>query len=505
MPTDLGTHFQTIWAQKYRVLVISFIVAGAAFLLSSQQNEVFEASMRFRLAAGEVVSGQRVSEAETAFLASSYAELGSGEAVLGPAAETVGLSVDRLRGATDVAASDTPGFIDISASASSSERAEELATAVGRALTTAIEERQRGALATSIAPVQEELDQLAEDLGDLDIDDPERPQLRARYDALLQALITRQVRTVDQLEEVSPARGSDVPVSPRPRRDATLAFLLALVVNAELVVLLGAVGGRLSRNDLTEDVAETTGLPLLAKIPGGRRSEPLEAFRELRTNLQFMSEGGRISSVAVVGDGPGIGKTLTTLNLARSFASAGSSVVVIDGDLRRPSLHQRLGIDRAPGLTDFLRHAGVDVVRPAPEGEPSTLDVVTSGSPFADPSDLLVSRIRPLLDELRAVQLVVFDTPPLRLFADGLVIASECDATVLVVDVRSTKRRDVKNALDRLRQVGANVVGVVANRTDDVRERSYYDVAAKEARKDLELDDDLGAPPPPARRTRNIT
>lgn len=481
MPTDLGDHFRAIWAKKYLVLLISLLVAAAAYLLSSQQDEVFEASLRLRLAPGEVVSGQRVTETETAFLATSYAELGSGDVVLDPAAEAVGLSVDRLRGVADVAASGTPGFIDVSASAGSAERAEELADAVSQALVDAIQERQDATLATTVAPVQAELDELADELGTLELEDPERPMLEARYDALLQALISRQVRTVDRLEVVSPARSEGAPVSPRPRRDATLAFLLALVINGELVVLLSALGDRLSPENLAEDIAQTTGLPLLARVPGGRRSQPTEAFRELRTNLQFMGGDRSISSVAVVGDAAGVGKTMAALNLARSVASAGLTVVLVDGDLRRPSVHDRLGIPRTPGLTDFIQEGRTDVVRSAPAGEPGTLDVLTSGSPLADPLDLLTTRLRPLIDVLRTSELTVIDTPPLRLFSDGLAIASECDATILVVDVRSTKRREVKVAVERLRQVGANVVGVVANRTEDVRERAYYDVAAKEA------------------------
>lgn len=480
MSTDLGEHFRAIWKRKYHVLALSLLIAGGVYLLSSQRAEVFEASVRLRLVPAEVASGQRASETETAFLTTSYAELASSDAVLTRAATALGTDVDAIESDTDVEPADTPGFIDVSASAGSPEEAADIATALSTALVAAVEERQQQTLAAATEPLQAELERIGDQLANLPIDVVDRPILQARYDALLQALITRQVQAVDQVDVVSPARTEDAPVSPRPQRDALFAFLVALVVNGELVVLFSSMGGRLSRENLAEDVTATTGLPLLATVPTGSRAETSEAFRELRTNLQFMAGIQEISSLAIVGDGPEIGKTTTALNLARSMASLGTAVVVVDGDLRRPSLHEHLACHRAPGVTDFLA-GDRNVVRTAPSGEPAMMRVMTSGRPLADPSDLLTVRVGALIEHLGAAELVIIDTPPLRLFADALNIAAQCDATVMVVDVRSTKRQALKSAVERLNQVGANVVGVVANRTDAEPNRRYYDVAAAEA------------------------
>jgi capsular exopolysaccharide synthesis family protein len=217
-----------------------------------------------------------------------------------------------------------------------------------------------------------------------------------------------------------------------------------------------------------------TGLPVLAEVPRTGGAEVIEAFRTLRTSLMFMTTSERLRTLAVVSVDPGSGKTFTALNLAREAAALEVPVVLIDGDLRRPILHDRLKLPRSPGLSEAL--AGTAETTDVGHPIQGWLRVVTSGAPVADPAGLFGGRaFREALDGMTWAELVVVDTPAGGLFADALAIASQCDATLVVVDAQNSKRRAVRNLVESLRHVSAQPIGIVLNRTEPASRPSYYE------------------------------
>ncbi|HEX2851419.1 MAG TPA: CpsD/CapB family tyrosine-protein kinase, partial [Acidimicrobiales bacterium] len=200
----------------------------------------------------------------------------------------------------------------------------------------------------------------------------------------------------------------------------------------------------------------------------------IEGLRTLRTSLMLMSTAERLRTLAVVSVEPGAGKTFIALNLARETAALEVPVVLVDGDLRRPIVHERLGIQRVPGLADALTGAStIDACGRVIEG---WLRVVPAGREVADPAGLFGGReLRSLTEGMAGAELIVFDTPAGGLFADALAIASQCDATLLVIDAQSTRRRPVRHLIENLRQVGAQPIGVVLNRTEPTPRPSYYE------------------------------
>ncbi len=143
--------------------------------------------------------------------------------------------------------------------------------------------------------------------------------------------------------------------------------------------------------------------------------------------------------------------------------------------MRKPAVHDRLGVPRAPGLTQVLQGGDLTTaLRKLPDTP--FLRVLPSGAPVQDASGVLGARaFRHVLDALRAVRLVVVDTPPAALFADAMAVASQCDATIFVLDIKTSRRRQVRQALEALERAGANLVGVVVNRTNVPRRSSYYE------------------------------
>jgi capsular exopolysaccharide synthesis family protein len=212
---------------------------------------------------------------------------------------------------------------------------------------------------------------------------------------------------------------------------------------------------------------------VLAMIPRGRGPDVVEAFRTLRTNLLFLEGAGRPRTVALVSPNPGAGKSFCAIHLAESAVAVDAEVVLVDADLRRPVIHSRVRVPREPGLSDALR--GGDMYRAihCVEGIPN-LKVMPSGSPVSDTVGVLGGRaFRGVLDALDTAELVVVDTPPGAVYADALAVSAQCDATLLVLDAKTTRRRAARLMIESLERTGATLIGVVMNNSSFSRRDTY--------------------------------
>jgi capsular exopolysaccharide synthesis family protein len=244
-------------------------------------------------------------------------------------------------------------------------------------------------------------------------------------------------------------------------------------------------------NDLArspEEVSEAAGASVLATIPVVRgrrarrrlvedgRAQPLddEGYRLLRTNVQFASVDHPPRVMLVTSALPGEGKTTTASNLALAFAEGGRSVVLIDGDLRRPAIHRLFDAPSSRGLTELIvamypdgRQYGHEVYR--------NLSVIPAGPLPPNPADLLGSdRMAHLIDQLRnEFDVVVIDAPPVLAASDAAILSTMVDGAILVIDLHKTKRREIRKARAAIETVNGRVVGIVVNRFK-VRDRAYY-------------------------------
>jgi capsular exopolysaccharide synthesis family protein len=470
----VSEHLRVIWRRKWRILAVALVLAGIVYVRSDSEPDEYRAT-----AILAVTPGRTDADAATSGrLARTYAELAETRPVVALAVEDGKLRVgaSAARDQVESEASDD-GFVEITGDGPSPQRAEGLAGAVAKALVATVKTRQETARTETLAPTTAELDDLERRLSsrDLPADAPLRIALTARYDALYRAVTEAKLRTLDRLEVVSPARSASAPVAPTPARDGLLTFLGALAAFSLLAVLVEVLSDRFSTERPAEEVTRVTGLPVLAEIPRSGGAEVVEAFRTLRTSLMFMSTSERLRTLAVVSVDPGAGKTATALNLAREAAALEVPVVLIDGDLRRPVLHERLDIPRSPGLSEAL--AGTSDTAGVGHLVQGWLRVVPSGAPVADPAGLFGGRaFREALDGMTWAELVVVDTPAGGLFADALAIASQCDATLIVVDAERSKRRAVRHLVESLRHVSAQPIGIVLNRTEPAPRPAYYEV-----------------------------
>lgn len=306
--------------------------------------------------------------------------------------------------------------------------------------------------------------------------------------AIAQAVAESLVRAVDTLEKpktsgmspvslsvVTPAAAPTSPSSPNARLNLILGFLLGLAVGTVAALLRSTLDTRIRGE---AELRRVTDSPLLGGIAFDQdatknplltqstaQSPRAESFRQLRTNLKFANVSGQAQTVLVTSSLPGEGKSTTATNLAIALAQSGQTVCLVDADLRRPMVHDYLGLDRNAGLTTALvGQAEInDLLQQWGEDE---LFVLTSGEIPPNPSELLGSdEMKHLVSRLeQAFDTVVIDAPPLLPVTDAAILAQFVSGVVVVVSTQKTKYQELEKSLSGLELVGANVLGIVLNR-----------------------------------------
>ncbi|CAH1206826.1 Tyrosine-protein kinase YwqD [Paenibacillus plantiphilus] len=201
-----------------------------------------------------------------------------------------------------------------------------------------------------------------------------------------------------------------------------------------------------------------------------------EAYRTLRTNLQYAEVDRSLQLLMVTSANPKEGKTTTINNLAVAYAQTEKSVLLVDADLRKPTAHGTFQISNRCGLTHVLTGKATTNEALKKTHIPN-LHIMPSGSIPPNPSELLGSRkMDQLLEELRSkYDHVLIDTPPVLAVSDAQIMASRCDGVLLVVNARSVKRQQVVKARDALQFVQARIVGVALNQTANRDRSNYYE------------------------------
>lgn len=204
------------------------------------------------------------------------------------------------------------------------------------------------------------------------------------------------------------------------------------------------------------------------------KSISAESYKTLRTNIQYSSFDKKIRTIVVTSSEPGEGKSTTAGNLALTFAQAEKKTIIIDCDLRKPSLHKKFRISNLSGLSDVL--IGRSTVDESVYKYSTDLDVLTSGKLPPNPSEMLGSKVmESLLIALRErYDIIILDSAPLQAVTDAQILSTKADGTVLVVRAERTKKDSVVQAKALLDKVGANILGVVLNGIENSRRKYYY-------------------------------
>lgn len=287
-----------------------------------------------------------------------------------------------------------------------------------------------------------------------------------------------------RIETIQPATTPTSASSPQKVPDLALGLLLGLVAGLGLAVLRDLLDTKVRTE---ADVREATDLSLVGSVafdPTASkrplvvhldpRSPRAEAFRSLRTNLQFVDVGRRARRFLLSSAMPSEGKTTTVANLAITIAEGGARVLLIDADLRRPRLAEVMGVEGAVGLTDVLigRAELEDVVQPWGS---AGLEVLPSGTVPPNPSELLGSKaMRALLETADGLyDYVIVDTPPLLPVTDAAVLSTMTDGVLLVAAAGRTRRPQLAGAVTTLAGIESRVLGVILTMVPQRRSGGY--------------------------------
>lgn len=478
------------------LLVLATALAGiAAYVASQQMTPVYQASTTVLVnEAGTDQTENYQLNIRGDRLPRTYAEMMTNTPVLEQVREQLDLPMDvgDLERAITVQPVRDTQLIEITTEDTDPHRAANIANTLVEVFAQRNESLQtqrfatyRGSLETRIDQVEQQIEETRSALAEAGDADREQlqtalEQYRQVYTDLLQnyeRVRFAEVQSTSNITMVEPATPPDNPIRPRTLTNT----LLAAVVGAML-----AVGGVFLYEYLDTTLKDPSVLTTMLNLPilgliarhdadnerpiaaAEPRSPVTEAFRALRTNIQYTSVDRSLRSLVVTSAEQGIGKTTVLTNLALVLAQNGKQVVLVEGDLRRPKVHALVGSANTIGLADLFVREDMTIDAAIHQTEYPNLSVIPAGKTPPNPSELLGSdKMSRLLKHLQEqFDLVVIDAPPILAVTDAAVLAPAVDGVLLVAKPGQTKVPALQQTVQQLRRVGATIMGVVLNDVD---------------------------------------
>jgi capsular exopolysaccharide synthesis family protein len=391
-----------------------------------------------------------------------------------------GLTARQIKSNVSITAQGESNIVDVSAAASSPALAAGIANTYADQFVKDQQQASRRYFGSALGLVRKEYAALP-------------PQQRTGSQGLALTNRAQSLQILSQLQSgnVQVAQAATLPTSPsspKITRNTVLGGVLGLLLGLGLAFLFERLDRRVKDPDDLERIYK---LPMLGMIPdspayprhaaqGGDAPAPLppselEVFRMLRARLRYFNVDRDLSTILVTSAASGDGKTTVVQNLAEAAASMGSRVLIIESDLRRPSLGERLALNRAPGLAEVLisaipiEHAiqTTSVARGTngTAASRSSVDLLTAGAPPPNPAELIESHAMEQVLEWAAANydLVLLDTPPLSVVPDAIPLLRRSDGVLIVSRLRKNTRDGAARMRDELTSLGAPLLGVVAN------------------------------------------
>lgn len=485
---SLRDYGRVVSRRKWIVVCAVLTSVFAAVLFSSLQTSIYEADTEILIEPrdGAGLFEDRASSVNNRSIQTEIRVI-EGAAVRARVQENLGLDTEP----PEVVASsiqDTD-VIRLTVRDANAANAQIYANAYAEAYIEVRREQSSAELTAAAAEVEIAIGELQTQLDSLEVRDPRR-------DLLAEQLVSFKT-TLDQIRvdtalltggaiAIKPAQFPASPVEPTPARSVALAAVVGLLLGLGAAFLVDYLDDKVrTPQDLERLTAESVlavvpvdpppdDRPITISEPSHARSE---AYRGLRTNIQFRGLDDQLRVIQVTSSLAGEGKTTTASNLAVVLAQAGQRVALVDGDLRRPRLHEMFSVAQSPGLTDLLLGAAPrDVVNHVALGDNAQLSLYCSGVAPANPSELLGGRrMRQLLSDMGGhYDYVIVDSAPLLPVSDSLVLANLVDGVVVVVQAGRVTEANVVDSLSRLSRVAGPMLGLVINQVRPSSTESDY-------------------------------
>ncbi len=487
------------------LVVAAALVAGSvAYVVSKKSTPIYQASTTLMVnqASNPAITTAYADILTSERLAQTYASLLTSRPVLEEAARRVGIADLADLGSISVTPVRDTQLLRIVVEGAD----QQLIARVANTLPEVFIERNRAMQLGQVdkAKLEEEIANTEQDLAETTqklksvTDDTERTRLetslaqfRSTYSNLVasyQQVKLAEAQATNNIVVAEPAVVPEIPVRPRTRTNTLLAALVGILLAVGVAFLIEYLDDTIKTPD---DISRVSGLSTLGAISRlkevgstrpllsllGSKAPESEAYRTLRTNIQFSSVDKPVRTLLVTSSGPGEGKSTTASNLAMVLAQTGQRVVLVDTDLRRPVMHKIFGVPNNVGMTTALLSG--DHVALEGHLQPTgadNLQLLTSGPIPPNPSELLGSHRMAHLVEVLSEQadVVIFDSPPVLAVTDAAVLGRQMDGVLLVVEAGETREQALAHSVSELQKTGANILGVALNRLDSRRGGYYY-------------------------------
>lgn len=518
---DIRRYMGLIWHWAW--LLIVFVIAGGliGYFTSTRETPVYRAEATIWISESRTLN-EYANILASERLAQTYAQLMVQKPIFEGVINKLNLDMDAntLKNRVSVSVVEETQLLQIRVEDTDPERAAYIANEVGEVFSQINSKFQADRYEDSISTLSEQLDQvdlqiqdtnqklvnLQDSLEEATMEDGttqivmsleqqrERDRLETNltlyqqiYTNLLQSLEAVRLAeaqgssTVNLVEHAEPP---EAPFRPNVFQDTSLAAVIGLILGIGVVFLIEALDDTVKG---PADVARILGLPVLGYI-GHLKEDDLpitaaeprapvsEAFRALRTNIQYAGVDRQIRKLLITSATPQDGKSTVAVNLGVVVAQSGKKVAVVDADMRRPSLHHRLRTSNRVGLSDLFVQEVLQLDGSLRETRISGFHLVTSGGLPPNPSELLGShKMEAVLNQILQVSdMVVIDSPPVMAVTDAAILAPKMDGVVLVIRPGVTKIVHTRQTVEQLRRGGANLLGVVLNDIEHKRSRYYY-------------------------------
>jgi len=473
------TYARILWRRKWIFLAVVVILPVAVYEASLRSPRLYQSSVLLQVQPTSVDTAQGTSTGgpSAQFIAIAARLIQTTGVAQGARRQLHSRprpTATQLLSAITVTTDPSTGFITITAQADQARQAAKIANAFGAAVNSSRAREAVKQINQGIAGLTAQISALP------------RSAFVVRDQLVVQLERLRAQRTAQgaNAQIIEPAVAHSTPISPHPVRNTLLGLVVALLLAFGLVALAESLDQRVRSQENLEELA---GLPLLAAVPKTafrqmQTAESIEAFRRLRANLTFFNVDRDLSSIVIASGHTADGKTMVALNLANAYAFSGNNVVLIDADLRRPRIAERLQIEPGLGLAGVLSgqsevdEALLDIgVR---SSGPGRVLVLPAGEVPPNPAELLASkRMHRLIEELSTVcDVVILDTSPLMAVSDALPLLDEAAGVLLIGRLGVIRRSDIRYLRRILDGAQSSALGLVATGLRRKRaSRSYPD------------------------------
>lgn len=527
---ELRQYF-TVLIKWWWLIVAAMVIAGGAALAGSlTAPRTYQSRATLMVGSAMQNPNPNASEFSTGqALAQSYSDLVRREPVLRGALDALKLDWDWLALQGMVSSRVVPGtqLLEISVIDTNPQRAKVLTDAIVQQLiqqspagNNLEQESDRQFILDQIENLKTNIKQAQDEIASLDNDIAKATSVRQIQDARsrqdsLRSQVTSWQSTYAALS-TNLSQGSTNflrVVEPAQLGGAVGASMISNILLATAIGLVLASGAAFALEYLDdtirtpEDINAVAELQMLGSVPRLKgedyagnlvtiqepRSPMAEAYRMLRTNLQFSAIDRSLQALMVSSPSPAEGKSTTAANLSVVLASAGQRVILVDADLRRPVQHTIFQLSNHTGLTTILLDSNINLTDMLQATSVENLKVMTSGPIPPNPSELLGSkRMGYLIDALKSQSdTIIFDSPPIMSVADAPVLASRVDGVLLVVEWGRTQRSIARRSKDAIAAVGGTMLGVVLNRLPKRHEPYAYYYTDEERQRVVESSSDL--------------